>query len=104
MIRKAFVMAVTPGAEVEYRRRHAALWPELRQILIDHGVHTYSIFLHPTTYQLFAYLEIEDEARWAEVAKTIECRRWWTYMAEIMPHNNDESPTTLLLDEVFHLM
>jgi L-rhamnose mutarotase len=103
MIRKAFVMAVNPGSEEEYRRRHAALWPDLRQVLLLHGVKSYSIFLHPTTHQLFAYLEIEDEARWAEVASTPECRRWWAYMAPLMPHNADHSPTAVGLDEVFHL-
>ena len=103
MIRKAFVMAVNPGSEEEYRRRHAALWPNLRQVLLLHGVKSYSIFLHPATQQLFAYLEIEDEARWAEVAATPECRGWWSYMAALMPHNADHSPSAVGLEEVFHL-
>ncbi|HEV7502035.1 MAG TPA: L-rhamnose mutarotase, partial [Vicinamibacteria bacterium] len=30
MIRKAFRMSVTPGAEAEYERRHAPIWEELR--------------------------------------------------------------------------
>jgi L-rhamnose mutarotase len=64
MIRKAFVMSVNVGTEEEYERRHRPIWPELEQVLKDHGVHNYSIFLHPETRDLFGYVEIEDNARW----------------------------------------
>jgi L-rhamnose mutarotase len=45
MIRKAFTMTLTPGAEDEYRQRHNPIWPELKQVLKSHGVSDYSIFL-----------------------------------------------------------
>jgi len=103
MIRKAFVMSVHKGYEAEYRRRHNPIWPELERTLKEHGVHNYSIFFHPETNQLFAYLEIEDEASWDAVAETEVCRRWWAYMKEIMPSNPDNSPVSLQLKEVFHV-
>ena len=37
MIRKAFVMAVHPGHEAEYERRHRPIWPELEAVLRAHG-------------------------------------------------------------------
>ena len=61
-IRKAFVMSVNPGAEGEYESRHRPIWPELEKTLLNHGVRTYSIFLHPETRQLFAYVEFTDAA------------------------------------------
>jgi L-rhamnose mutarotase len=103
MIRKAFVMSVNPGREQEYQRRHGPIWPELEQTLKAHGVHNYSIFLHPQTRQLFAYVEIEDEARWDAIAQTPVCREWWAYMRDVMPANPDHSPQSLELKEVFHL-
>lgn len=103
MIRKAFVMSVHPGQEPEYTRRHQPIWPELAAVLTAHGVHNYSIFLHPETRQLFAYAEIEDEARWAAIAQTDVCRRWWKYMSPLMPGNPDHSPVARDLPEVFHL-
>ena len=103
MIRKAFVMSVHPGAEAEYARRHQPIWPELSDVLRAHGVHNYSIFLHPVTHQLFGYVEIEDEARWAAIAQTDVCRRWWKHMTEVMPANPDNSPVSAELKEVFHL-
>jgi L-rhamnose mutarotase len=103
MIRKAFVMSVDAGKEAEYARRHQPIWPELEAVLKAHGVHNYSIFLHPETRQLFAYVEIEDEARWAAIAQTEVCRRWWKHMGDVMPSNADHSPVAVGLTEVFHL-
>jgi L-rhamnose mutarotase len=103
MIRKAFVMSVNAGQEAEYTRRHQPIWKELAEVLTAHGVHNYSIFLHPQTRQLFAYVEIEDEARWAAIAGTEVCRRWWQHMSPMMPSNPDHSPVSRELPEVFHL-
>lgn len=103
MIRKAFVMSVNAGAEVEYERRHRPIWQELHDVLTAHGVHNYSIFLHPETRQLFGYAEIEDEARWAAIAQTPVCQRWWKHMGDIMPSNPDNSPVSASLKEVFHI-
>ncbi len=103
MIRKAFVMRVYPDQHEEYRKRHNPIWPELEATLKSHGVHNYSIFLHPETSQLFAYVEIEDESQWQSIAYTDVCRKWWEHMQEVMPSNPDASPQTSDLQEVFHI-
>ena len=103
MIRKAFVMSVSPGQESEYEKRHNPIWPELAAVLKEHGVHNYSIFLHPQTRQLFAYAEIEDEQRWQAIARTEACRKWWAHMKAVMPSNPDNSPVVEDVREVFHL-
>ena len=101
-IRKAFVMSVHPGAEAEYERRHRPIWPELERTLLDHGIRTYSIFLHPLTRQLFAYVEFTSAAQWESIAHTEICQRWWSHMRELMPSNPDNSPISTELREVFH--
>ena len=103
MIRKAFVMSVNAGQEKEYERRHSPIWAELETTLKQHGVHNYSIFLHPETRQLFGYVEIEDEVRWAAIAETPVCKLWWAFMGDIMPSNPDNSPVSHGLKEVFHI-
>jgi len=103
MIRKAFVMRVNPDQHEEYRSRHNPIWPELQAVLESHGVHNYSIFLDGETSRLFAYVEIEDEARWQSIAETDVCKRWWAHMKDIMPANPDNSPESIDLREVFHL-
>jgi L-rhamnose mutarotase len=103
MIRKAFLMSVNEDSHEEYEHRHRPIWADLEAVLKSHGVHNYSIFLDPKTDQLFAYVEIESEERWAAIAETVECKRWWAFMKDIMPSNSDGSPVSRDLREVFHL-
>ena len=103
MIRKAFVMSVNAGCEAEYERRHNPIWPELAATLKQHGVHNYSIFLHPESRQLFGYAEVESEEQWAAIAQTEACRKWWAHMKDLMPSNPDDSPVAEDLSEVFHI-
>ena len=45
----------------------------------------YSIFLDSSSSKLFAYLEIESEVKWNDLANTDICKKWWKYMSDIMP-------------------
>lgn len=103
VVRKAFRMSVLPGRAGEYARRHQPIWPELEQILISHGVTTYSIYLDEASNDLFAYVEFTDERLWRAVAATEVCQRWWRSMGEVMPANPDNSPVSRELREVFHI-
>jgi L-rhamnose mutarotase len=103
MIRKAFLMSLSPGSRDEYERRHNPIWEDLQEVLKSHGVHNYSIFLEPETNQLFGYAAIESEEQWAAIAGTEPCRRWWAFMKDIMPSNEDNSPISKNLEEVFHI-
>ena len=103
MIRKAFVMNVNSGKEAEYEKRHRPIWAELEETLRKHGVHNYSIHLHPETRQLFGYAEIESEERWKAIAETPICKKWWAHMRDLMPSNPDNSPRSTELREVFFL-
>jgi L-rhamnose mutarotase len=104
MIRKAFLMTLKPGTWIEYEKRHNPIWPELQQVLKDHGVRNYSIYFdRSTNRRLFAYAEVESEELWRRIADTDVCRRWWEYMKDLMQTNEDYSPVAADLDEVFHL-
>jgi L-rhamnose mutarotase len=103
VIRKAFKMSVNPDQHAEYARRHNPIWRELEDALRSHGVLSYSIFLDESASELFAYVELESEARWNDIAQTDVCRRWWKYMREIMPSHADGSPVSRELKEVFHI-
>jgi L-rhamnose mutarotase len=96
-------MSVNPEQQDEYTRRHNPIWAELADVLRQHGVQSYSIYLDPETNDLFAYAEIESDERWAAIAGTEVCRRWWRFMREVMPSNPDDSPVARELREVFHL-
>jgi L-rhamnose mutarotase len=66
-------------------------------------VNIYSISLDRASHRLFAYVEIESEQLWEEIAETESCRRWWSFMKHIMHTNADGSPVAVSMDEVFHL-
>ena len=67
-------MSLKPGCQPEYQQRHNPIWPELQEVLKNHGVHNYSIFLDRRTDRLFAYVEIQSEALWQQIARTQVCR------------------------------
>jgi len=103
MQRIGFVMGLLPGAEDEYRRRHAAVWPEMLAELKAAGASNYSIFLDGE--RLFGYLEVEDLGRFQRhmAASTVNAR-WQADMGVLIDPLTD--PTTGFhrqLDEVFHL-
>ncbi len=103
MQRYAFKMFLKPGGSHEYRRRHDAIWPELKALLSQSGVSNCSIFLDPDTNTLFAYLERTDDHRMEDLTAHSVMRRWWAYMKDIMAANADGSPATAPLIEMFHL-
>ena len=103
MIHKSFKMHLYEGMAEEYERRHNLLWPEMKDMIHEYGGHNYSIFLDSETNVLYGYIEIEEEAKWAQSADTAINRKWWDYMADIMDTNPDNSPVSVDLKPVFHL-
>ncbi|KPM47232.1 L-rhamnose mutarotase [Jiulongibacter sediminis] len=103
MRKLAFKMKLFPGKEEEYKKRHDEIWPELSQLLKEHGISDYSIFLDEETLSLFGVLSIEDETQMDELPKHPVMKRWWAYMADIMESNPDNSPVSVPLKEVFYL-
>ncbi len=100
---EAFKMRLKPGCEAEYERRHAAIWPELKRLLHEAGVHDYSIFLDPETLTLFAVQKTDGEGGSQDLGETEICRKWWAYMADLMDTNPDLSPVSVPLPMVFHM-
>lgn len=103
MIRKGFQMFLYPGMAKEYEKRHNELWDEMIAMIHQYGGRNYSIYLNEETNVLYGYLEVEDEALWAQSADTEINRKWWDYMADIMETNEDNSPVCVDLTPVFHL-
>ncbi len=103
MQRVAFKMQLHKGFEEEYRKRHDALWPELEKLLKDSGIADYSIFLDPSTNALFGVLKIKDAMALDKLPADPVMQKWWAYMKDIMESNEDNSPISIPLKEVFYL-
>ena len=103
MKRIAFKMQLNKGAEVEYKKRHDELWPELQQLLRSTGISDYSIFLDETTNSLFGILKIEDAQLLDDLPANPLMQKWWLFMKDIMESNPDNSPVSIPLKELFYL-
>jgi L-rhamnose mutarotase len=103
MERVGFTMRILPGQEEEYRRRHAAVWPEMLAALKAAGARNYSI--HARGLDLFAYLEVDDFAAFrASMAASTVNDRWQAEMAALIdPMTDPETGFHQRLEEVFHL-
>lgn len=99
----AFCMQLSPGAEAEYKARHDALWPDLRDALRSAGVRDYSIHLEPETGRLFATLWRSDDHRMDQLPEMPVMNRWWTHMADLMETGPSGAPIQTPLVEMFHL-
>jgi len=96
-------MKVFSGVHDEYKKRHDEIWPEMVEMLNQYGAKNYSIYLEAETNSLIVYLEIEDEKLWSESSETEICKKWWEYMKDVMETNEDNSPVSIELKELFHL-
>lgn len=103
MPRIAFKMKLFEGCEEEYKKRHDAIWPELKILLKEAGVEDYSIFLDRGTNILFGVLKIENALKLDELPDHPVMKKWWSYMKNIMESNDDNSPVAIPLKEVFYL-
>jgi len=96
-------MKLLPGAEAEYRRRHAAVWPEMLAALRAAGARNYSIYLHGD--DLFGVLDVDDFDRFRTMMDAAPVNtRWQAQMTSLIDPCID--PATGFhgrLDEVFHL-
>lgn len=99
----AFRMKLHAGMEEEYQRRHDAIWPNLQALLKETGISNYRIFLDPDTLYLFSVLEIDDPALLDQLPRHPVMIKWWFYMKDIMDTNEDNSPVSIPLKQVFYL-
>lgn len=103
MKRIAFKMKLKPGMVEEYKSKHETIWPELKALLKEAGIAEYSIFFDKETQSLFAFQKVNGHENSQDLGKEEIVRKWWSYMAELMEVNHDNSPVTMELKEVFYL-
>jgi L-rhamnose mutarotase len=103
--RYCFLLQVRPERLVEYRERHAAVWPQMLTALRASGWHNYSLFLRDDGL-LVGYLESDDlDAAQRAMAATEVNARWQAEMAPFFTglHGRGPDQGFLLLEEVFNL-
>lgn len=102
-MRAAFKMKLHAGKAEEYKRRHDAIWPELKELLKEVGISDYSIYLDEETNILFASMQVSDPEKVNALPNHPVMKKWWAYMKDIMETNEDGSPVSIPLKEMFYL-
>jgi len=103
-MRVCFRSSIQPALIDEYKRRHAAVWPDMLRALREAGWNNYSLFLSPDGL-LVGYVECDDfDAVRARMALTEVNARWQAEMATLF-ENTGQAPDEgfQVLEEVFNL-
>ncbi|WP_052207344.1 L-rhamnose mutarotase [Sinomonas humi] len=102
--RICFRQQIHPDRIDEYKRRHAAVWPEMLEALRSAGWHNYSLFLSPDGL-LIGYVETDSlEAAAARMGAYAVNARWQAEMADLF-EGLDAPPdeSFVPLEEIFNL-
>jgi L-rhamnose mutarotase len=103
--RVCFTLRVRPDRAQEYRARHIAVWPEMRDALQAAGWRNYSIFLREDG-TVIGYLECDDfDACVARMQEEPVNARWQSEMREFFALEGADAPDRAMapLPEIFHL-
>ena len=105
MQRICFLLKVKQARLEEYKRRHAAVWPEMLDALRQTGWGNYSLFLREDGL-LVGYLETPDfdKARAGMAVRDVNAR-WQREMGDFFESLEGKRPDEGMapLQEVFHL-
>lgn len=99
------VIGVKPEKLEEYTQAHAAVWPEVLEMITQCNIKNYSIFHYGG--HLFAYFEYHgsdfegDMAKMAAHPKTQEWWEWMMPMQEPVPEKSEDE-WWHTIEEVFH--
>jgi L-rhamnose mutarotase len=103
MRRVCFTLQVKPEHLDEYRRRHAAVWPDMLAALRDAGWRDYSVFLRDDGLVVGYFVTDDLAAAQEAMAATDVNARWQAEMAPFFVDDTDGLRGIRVLDEVFNL-
>jgi L-rhamnose mutarotase len=91
----------------EYKRIHAAVWPEILQAIYDANIRNYSIFLKEPENWLIAYWEYigdDFEADTAKIKSAPRMQEWWDITDPMQIRFETAKPGEwwASMEEVFH--
>jgi L-rhamnose mutarotase len=109
MQRYGSVIALRPEKLDEYKRLHAAVWPDVLKMIRQCNIHNYSIYLRKLAGQhyLFSYFEYtgtDFDADMARMAADSVTQKWWAVCKPCQQPLPDraEGEWGASMEEVFH--
>ena len=105
MKRFGMVIGVRPEKLAEYRRLHAAVWPEVLATIRACNIRNYSIYEKDgLLFSYFEYVGKDFEADMAKMAADPVTQEWWTHCKPCQAPLETRKPGEWWADmeEVFH--
>ena len=104
MQRNAFLLRLKEGTGPAYDAAHAAVWPEMLDLLKRCGVSEYSIFRRGDLLFLYLHTEEDFESTWSKIELDPANSRWQEAMkAYFAPLETNPGERFPMLTEVFYL-
>ena len=108
MQRMGMMIGVKPEHIAEYKRIHAAVWPEILAKISECGIKNYSIFLREPENVMFGYWEYHGEDFAADAAKMAadpKTQDWWAVCMPMQAplSSRKQGEWWAMTEEVFHL-
>jgi L-rhamnose mutarotase len=101
------LVGLKPDRVAEYKKLHAAVWPEILDKIRECNIRNYSIFLREPENLLFGYWEYvgtDFEADMQRIAADPNTQRWWDICMPCQEplESRRDGEWWAMMDEVFH--
>jgi L-rhamnose mutarotase len=106
MQRYGMTIRLKPGSEEAYRQYHAAVWPEVLEMIRTCHIENYSIFLKDgMLFSYFEYHGADFQTDMAKMAAHPKTQEWWAVMEPMQEPLTTRKPGEWWaeMEEVFHL-
>lgn len=106
MKRYGQVIGVDPEQFESYKKYHAAVWPEILEMITACNIRNYSIFHKDhMLYAYFEYIGSDFAVDMAKMAADPKTQEWWTVMEPMQRPVSTMAPGEWWanMEEVFHL-
>lgn len=100
------MIRLKPGRADEYKKYHAAVWPEVLRKISDCNICNYSVFFKDNV--LFGYFEYHGtdfKRDWAKMSEDVKTQEWWALVGPMQDPlaTRKEGEWWAEMEEVFHL-
>lgn len=110
MKRYGHIIGVRPEKIEEYKRLHAAVWPEVLEKIAECNIRNYTVFLRetddgtPYLFSCFEYVGEDFEADMAKMAADPKTQEWWEHCKPCQAplESRKEGEWWAGMEEVFH--
>jgi L-rhamnose mutarotase len=105
MKRYGMVIDVKPEKIDEYKKLHAAVWPEVLKKIAECNIQNYSIYLKDNTlFSYFEYMGNDFDVDMANMAADPITQKWWDVCKPCQQplETRQEGEWWANMDEVFH--